>query len=202
MTSIFYKGSHLWAFIAPLILMLSNFAHAASDYCGTLPGPGFDQPPNRARTGRYENPTYGYAVEIPPNLTGYASAAGPERGFGIVLSWSPRAYLHVDAAYDMYFDIDATHVHRSDLVGMRLHDTVIDDHTESSLLAKRRGGRYRTRVQCGADSKVYVHDSVIVFVNREIYRLDLQTVEERYAADVEILNAMLRTWRWLKLPAR
>jgi hypothetical protein len=184
-----------------LMLMLSDLAHAVSDYCGSLPAPGFDQAPNQARTGRYENPIYGYSVRIPAHLTGYAAAAGPERGFGIVLSWSPRAYLRVDAAYDMYFDIDAAHVHRSDLVSMRLHDSVIEDLAESSSLAKRLGGRYRTRVQCGADSKIYIHEDVIVFVNREIYRLDLQTVEERYQADVDVLNTMLRTWQWLRLPA-
>jgi hypothetical protein len=32
--------------------------------------------------------------------------------------------------------------------------------------------------------------------NREIYRLNLQSVPERYAADAKVLNAMLRSWRW------
>jgi hypothetical protein len=124
------------------------------------------------------------------------SATGPERGFGIVLSWAPRAFLRVDAAYDAFFDINSQGVHRSDLSAIRLHDKVLEDEPSAYTLAQKQGGRYLTRVQCDNDSQIYVHDDVIVLVNREVYRLNLQTTPERYTADVQILNAMLRSWRW------
>jgi hypothetical protein len=181
---------------AGLGLIMSNPIFAHGEFCGTAPEAGFDQPPNQVRTGRYVNGLYGYSVAIPAPLNGYVSRSGTERGFGIVLSWTPRAYLHVDAAYDAFFDITATGVHRSDLSTIRLHDKVIDDQVAAYTLAQKPGGRFVTRVQCGEDPAVFVHDDVIVVVNREIYRLDLQTVPQRYDADVKVLNQMLRSWRW------
>lgn len=152
--------------------------------------------------GRYVNAQYGYSVVIPPNLTGYVSAQGPERGFAIVLSWNPRAVVRVEAAYDAFFDITAQGVHRSDLAGIRLHDAVIDDQSATLKLARKEGGRYLTRVRCGSDPQIYVHDTVIVMVNREIYRLGLQTLPERYDTDVKVINAMLQSWQWQLPQAR
>jgi hypothetical protein len=51
-------------------------------------------------------------------------------------------------------------------------------------------------VQCAGDPRIFIHDDVIVVRNREIYRVNLQSVPERYASDVKLLNLMLRSWRW------
>lgn len=178
-------------------------ALARAEFCGTLPPSGFDQPPAVAHTGRYSNPVYGYSVRIPAPLRAYTRTSGPERGFGIVLSWTPRGYLSIDAAYDAYYDISADGVHRRDINAMRLHDQVLGDQPSGYVLAHSAGGRYVTRVQCAPDPQIYIHDDVIVVRNREIYRLNLQSVPERYAADVRVLNAMLRSWRWqLPIPAK
>jgi hypothetical protein len=171
-------------------------AAARGEFCGTQPPAGFDQPPNQVHTGRYINLLYGYSVAIPAPLSGYARSEGPERGFGIVLSWVPRAYLSVDAAYDAYYDISADGVHRRDLNAIRLHDVVVTDQVASYSVGHAAGGRYVTRVQCAGDAQVYIHDDVIVVRNREIYRLNLQSLPERYAGDVKVLEAMLRSWRW------
>ena len=176
--------------------LLSNVGVAASRFCGAVPAAGFDQPPNRAHAGQYVNAVYGYSVNIPAAFSGYSASGAPERGFGILLSSSPRAFLRVDAAYDSFFDITAPGVHRSDLNAMRQHDSVIEDHAQDIVLAYKPGSRFLTRVRCGDDAHIFIHDDVIVMVNREIYRLDLQSVPERYAADVKALNAMLRSWRW------
>ena len=136
-------------------------------------------------------------MTIPQQLTAYTPAGGPARGFGIVLSWMPRAYLRVDAAYDVYYDITADGIHRRDLNAIRLHDDLLADQPASLNLDRTSGGRYLTRVQCAGDAHVYIHDDVIVVRNREIYRLDLQSLPERYASDVKVLDAMLRSWRWL-----
>lgn len=197
--------STIFSFVAltTLQLLLSNSAVAASgDACGKLPATGFDRPPNLPRTGRYVNTEYGYSVAIPAGLNGYVSAEGPERGFGIVLSWSPRAFIRVDAAYDAFFDITSQGVHRSDLTTIRLHDSVVDDQSATFSLAHKQGGRYVTRLRCGTDPQIFIHDQVIVMVNREIYRLELQTVPQRYDDDVKVINAMLQSWQWQRPAAR
>jgi hypothetical protein len=73
---------------------------------------------------------------------------------------------------------------------------MVSDQASSYSLARAAGGRYLTRVQCAGDAQIYIHEDVIVMRNREIYRLNLQSVPERYATDVKVLNAMLRSWRW------
>jgi hypothetical protein len=185
-----------WICAVACVLGAAGAANARGEFCGTQPAAGFDQPPNRTYTGRYLNQLYGYSVDIPAPLSGHAQSAGPERGFGIVLSWLPRAYLRVDAAYDAYYDISADGVHRRDLNTIRLRDQVLEDQAVSSSMSHTVGGRYVTRVQCAGDAQVYIHDDVIVVRNREIYRLNLQSVPERYDRDVRVLNAMLRSWRW------
>jgi hypothetical protein len=185
-----------WLCIIACSVGAAPTAGARGEFCGTQPAPGFDQPPNQARSGRYLNQVYGYSLDIPAPLSGYVQSSGPERGFGMVLSWTPRAYLSVDAAYDVYYDITADGVHRRDLNAMRLHDLVLEDQVASYSVAHAAGGRYVTRVQCAGDAQVYIHDAVIVVRNREIYRLNLQSVPERYASDIKVLDAMLRSWRW------
>jgi len=185
-----------WICIAACALGATGVADARGEFCGVVPPAGFDQPPNHAHTGHYLNQVYGYSVVIPASLSAYTQPGGPERGFGIVLSWTPRAYLSVDAAYDVYYDISAEGVHRRDINAIRLHDQVLGDQASNYSLARAEGGRYVTRVQCAGDAQIYIHDDVIVMRNREIYRLNLQSVPERYANDVKVLDAMLRSWRW------
>lgn len=185
-----------WLCIVACTLGAAATAAARGEFCGTQPPVGFDQPPNRAHSGHYLNQLYGYSLDIPRPLSAYAGSEGPERGFGIVLSWLPRVYLSVDAAYDVYYDITAEGVHRRDVNAIRLHDLVLGDQASRFSLAHAVGGRYVTRVQCAGDAQVYIHDDVIVVRNREIYRLNLQSVPERYAGDVKVLEAMLRSWRW------
>ncbi len=189
--------SSIWSCIAAGVLgCFAGAADARGEFCGVVPAPGFDQPPNQAHSGSYLNRVYGYSVAIPAGLRAYTPAGGPGRGFGIVLSWSPRAYLSVDAAYDAYYDITAEGVHRRDINAMRLHDTVLNDHASPFSLARVAGGRYVTRVQCAGDPRIYIHDDVIVMRNREIYRVHLQSVPERYASDASRLEALLHSWRW------
>jgi hypothetical protein len=166
-------------------------------YCGQLPPAGADRPPNIGYAGSYLNRTYGYAVTIPSGLTGYNDAHAAPRGFGIVLSRQPPAFLHVDAAYDVLYDITAAGVHLRDRFGVRLFDTLLQESGEDYSLAGVSGGRYRMTVRCAANPQTYLFDSVIVVRDREIYRVDLQSVPQRYRADEDVMDAMLRTWRWV-----
>jgi hypothetical protein len=164
-------------------------------YCGGRPAQGFDQPPNQAHSGAYLNKIYGYSLTIPAGLTAFTGSNGPERGFVIGLSAMPRAFLSVDASYDVFYDITAQGVHRRDLNAIRLNDTVLLDQSVPAALAQAPGGRYLMRVQCRGEMPT-LHAQVIVVRNREIYRLDLQTTPERYPKDLRQFEALLKSWRW------
>jgi hypothetical protein len=168
------------------------------EFCGLAPPPGFEQAPNRAHTGRYVNATYGYSVRIPAPLVAFTSPSGPERGFGIVLSWTPRAFLRVDASYDVFYDITASGVHRSDLNAIRVRDTLVSDEAAIGTLDGTPGGRFRFELRCGTDPARLVIENVLVVRRREVYRLQLQTTPERYPQDRRALERMARSWRWLR----
>src|SRR3989442_11999756 len=69
--------------------------------CGDFPAPGFDAPEMRHFTGQYSNPNFGFAVRIPKGITGHdLPAPAPHHGFGVVLSWEPRAYMDFDGSYN------------------------------------------------------------------------------------------------------
>lgn len=172
-------------------------AQRANSYCAAIPAPDFERAPNIAHRGRYVNATYGYAVTIPPGLTAYTSANAAPRGFGIVLSVKPTARLRVDAGYDALYDITAAGVHLRDRMNVRLFDTLLQDRSESVSLAGVAGGRYQMTVRCAGSSRIYRYDEVIVVRDREIYRLDLQSVPDRFAADDRVLEAMLRSFSWV-----
>jgi hypothetical protein len=164
-------------------------------YCGNTAPLAASAPSTQPHTGRYINRTYGYSLTIPDGLTALTSPVGPERGFVIDLSSTPRAYLRVDASYDAFYDITAEGVHRRDLNAVRLDDAVLGDQSAPAALAQVAGGRYLTRIQCRGEAPA-LHAQIIVLRNREIYRLDLQSTPERYEVDVRQLEALLKSWRW------
>lgn len=184
-------------------ILLSAPARAQSreDYCGDEPLRTLEQPGRQPRTGRYVNSIYGYSVGIPAPLQAFTGASGPERGFIIALSREPRAYLRVDASYDVFYDITADGVHRRDLNTIRLHDTLLGDVSGDVALAREPGRRFVLRMQCRGGNDVLVHEEIIAVRNREIYRLDLQTTPGRFDADERQLNALVKSWRWETLHA-
>ena len=172
-------------------------AQLLNPHCRNVPPPDFERAPNRALMGQFDNAPYGYAVTIPRGMTAYTSPQDPVQGFGIVLSWEPRVYLQVNASYDVFFDITAAAVHRRDAQGLRLHDTLLEEQATPDTLGGEPAERDRMRFQCPGDPQVYLHDGYIVLRNREIYRLELQTVPARYAQDEALMNAIQGSWHWL-----
>lgn len=193
------KCSVAFAAVALCLQAPAALAQNREDFCGAGAPRGFEARAENARTGRYVNSVYGFSLDVPAQLVGYTSARGPDRGFVIELSQSPRAYLRVEAAYDAFYDIDAAGVHRRDLNSVRLHDAVLSDQGSQISLAGERGGRYLTRMQCRGESDAGIHDAVLVVRHREIYRIDLHTVPARYARDRRQLEVMIRSWRWESL---
>jgi len=166
--------------------------------CSGWPNKGFDRVPNIARAGAVLNAPYGYALVVPAGLRAY-SAPDAQGSLGILLSAKPRAYLRVQALYDSYYDITAANVHRRDAGGVRLHDRLLGDTAAGWSLDGTAGGRYRMLLQCPGDPQTFIHDDVIVMRGREIYRVDLQTTPVRAAADTRLMDALLRSWRWLPI---
>jgi hypothetical protein len=187
----------LW--LVGTILVLGTAPLAAqtrSDYCGANVSPSAASAPVRA--GRYLNSTFGFSLTIPDGLSANGDGRTPERGLIIALSQNPRATLSVDAAYDIFYDITAEGVHRRDINTIRLHDALLDDRTKPAALDRAAGGRYTLQFQCRGDAMPLVHEEAIVVRNREIYRVDLQSTPERYAADLRVFNALLKSWHWEK----
>src|SRR5579872_2004746 len=102
-------------------------AQSRDDYCGAGLPRMLAQSVDRTRTGRYVNTVYGYSVAIPAGLQAFVAPGGPERGFSILLSTEPLAFVRVDASYDVFYDITPAGVHQRDLNAIRLHDTVLQD---------------------------------------------------------------------------
>ena len=182
----------------PRVLEAHALRHRIDPYCGGWPPAGFGHPPEVAHTGTVVNARYGYAVEVPAGLTAF-TAPDQLGGLGIVLSWTPRTFLRVQALYDVFFDISAGNVHLRDVGAIRLHDRLLGSASTPWSLDGTPGGRYRMQLQCPGHPQIYVRDDVIVVRNREIYRLDLQSVPSRYAADAQLFEQMLRTWRWVPI---
>jgi hypothetical protein len=172
-------------------------AQTREEFCARTPAAGFDRPPNPAYTGRYLNPTYGYGVRIPAPLVAHASVAGPERGFGIVLSWTPRAFLRVDASYDVFYDLTADGVHRSDLNAIRVHDALVADDAARAELDGVPGGHFRFQLLCLGDQTRYLIENILVIRRREVYRIQLQTTPERFERDHPVFEQLAHSWRWL-----
>ncbi|MGA2563966.1 MAG: hypothetical protein ABSF96_10435 [Steroidobacteraceae bacterium] len=170
-------------------------------YCGPGVPAGFDQLPPHARTGLYVNATYGYSLTIPAGLTAYTDQSGPERDLFMMLSQSAGSTLTVSAAYDIFYDITAQGVHRRDINAIRMHDALLNDRAEDVALADVAGGRYVLLLQCRGEAQPVVHEELIVLRNREIYRLDLRSSPQQYQSDRRVLDAILRSWRWVRSPA-
>ena len=183
-----------WSLVA--FISAPTRAQSRDDYCGDRWPQVFDQSPDRARSGRYVNSTYGYSVLIPVGLQGFTRGSGAERGLFIALSAQPRSYLSLDASYDVFYDITAEGVHQRDLNTIRLHDTVSVDESRQVQLAGQAGRRFVMRFECRGASDSRVHEEIIAVRNREIYRLDLQTTPDRFERDDRQLLALLRSWRW------
>jgi len=175
-------------------------AQLLNPHCRNVPAPDFERAPNRALVGQFDDAAYGYAVTIPSGLTAHTAPGELTAGFGIVLSWQPRVYLQVSAAYDVFYDLTAAAVHRRDVQGLHLHDTLLEEQATQTTLDGAPAELDRMRFQCPGDAQIYLHEGFIVLRNREIYRLELQTVPQRSAQDEALLDTMQRSWHWVAVP--
>lgn len=185
-----------WSLIAIAAISAPCGAQTRDDYCGADLPRALTQSVDQARSGRYVNQTYGYSVGIPSGMQAFVLPGGPARGFWVLLSTGPLAFVRVDASYDVFYDITPTAVHQRDLNAIRLHDVVLADSSLDAALSNEPARRSRMQLRCAVGGTLRAHEEVIALRRREIYRLDLQTTPERLAADSRVLDALVRSWRW------
>ena len=171
-------------------------AQSREDYCAERLPFERAQPASSSPGTRYVNAAYGYSVGIPAGQSVLTRGEGPERGFFLALTETPRGYLRVDAAYDVFYGITPDGVHRRDLNAIRLHDAVLGEESEAAQLAGEPALRSVVRLRCRGSLATVVHETLIAVRRREIYRLDLQSTAERFPTDERLLESLWRSWRW------
>ena len=186
-------------------LFHSDALAATNASCGDFPAPGFDAPDMARFVGEYTNPNYGFSVHIPDGLVGHSSPAPmPQHGFGVILSWEPRAYIFFDGSYTIETDASATpsvdQVQAQALGWLRGESariiSVHQTHTRLGSLPARRHVVYRS---CENRSDVFVVDEVIALRGGITFTAALLSVRQRYSNDRRIFERFLRTWRLAKI---
>lgn len=175
---------------------------AAGGSCGNFPAPGFDGPDMSRHSGRYWNPNYGYGVTIPPGSTGHSDAPpSPHHGFGIVLSRSPRAYIHFDGSYNVFEAKTPLNLAEQQLEWIKKDaQRVLSIRRTETKLGSLRALRQVTRYECPDLNGVFVTDEILALDRRitVYYTAQLLATESRYAQDKLVLDRMLATWRTSK----
>jgi hypothetical protein len=178
------------------LLLHATLAIAAPENCGRFPAPGFDGPDMDRHTGNYANPTYRYSVRIPDGLAGFsAPPPAPHHGFGVVLSWEPRAYIYFDGSYNALDDQD------SDEVANRHLQWLGNDAEKIIAVRKQKvrfkgapASRYVARIACKGLPGEFVEDMRFVLRDGIVYSAGLLTTADRYRRDSAIFESMLRSW--------
>ena len=180
-----------------VFLLLATTPTGTDDYCGNFPEPGFDDPAMSRFVRWYSNPTYHFSVRVPKGLVGHSSPPPlPQHGFGIVLSWTPRAYIYFDGSYNAADEGNTTEIASTRLRWLRDSSLKIlstqRQHTHLGPLSARR---FVARHTCPKVRGVFVEDTTIALSRGIIYTVSLLTTDERYQRDRRIMNEMLKTWR-------
>ena len=169
----------------------------ATEPCGRFPSPGLEG--LQRVKGRYSNAQYFYSVDVPAELAAYTEPAPqPDHGFGIVLSWEPRAYLDVDAMYDTLEWKTAAVAANQSLAWTRESSTQVLSHARApARLGALRALRQVVRHRCAGLGDVYVDDDVIAVDAKEgvVYKVALTTTQARYRQDKAVMDRVLATWR-------
>ena len=137
---------------------------AAATPCGRFPAhEGYGDADMPRVDGFYGNGDYSYSVNVPSGLTAYGAAApAPNHGVGIVLSWEQRAYVFVDATYDVLDWATPREAARWELASTREDSTrVLSVRRTSARLGTLRALRQVVRHRCAGRPEVYVDDAVI-----------------------------------------
>lgn len=154
--------------------------------------------------GRYRNVQYAYAATIPGGWVGHGPPSpAPEHGFGVVLSWTARAYLYADGSYEVMDDKTVEEAAARQLGYTRQEAS----RMRSARAVKARLGplkavRQIARYECQGLKDIYVTDEFVALSGDGgvVYKISLSTVEKRYRKDRQVLEEMARSFAVLPQP--
>lgn len=178
-----------------LVLAFSIFTGDVN--CGNFPPKGFDGPDMAKFTGTYSNFVYGYSVKVPRGLVGHNTPApSPQHGYGIVLSWEPRAYIFVDGSYNSSEAKNANEIEETYLKFLQEESAeVIKVEKSRSVLGPLSARRYVAKHTCKKLRGTFIEDMTIALHKGVVYSAGLLTTPDRYLRDKPVLEQMLKTWR-------
>lgn len=183
-----------------LALAVPLTAQAAS--CGRFPPRGFDDADAPRIEASYANEQYGYAVRLPAGLVGYGvPSPAPNHGFGIVLSWTPRAYLYVDGTYEVADDDTLAKQETTQREYMRQDaHRVLSTQSAKVQLGPLPALRLIARYECKGLRGLYITDEVVALSDdlSVVYKVALLTTVKRYRKDKTVFEKIFRSF---ELPA-
>ncbi|MDT5263321.1 MAG: hypothetical protein QOC61_2325 [Acidobacteriota bacterium] len=189
-------------------------APTATAKSGCAPGESETVDDDTRVEDRYYNYNYGFSVDLPAGMVGFASAPPrPAHGFGINLvnpkvGWVysegfPKSYLYVDASYNSAFLESLDAAVKTDLRYIAEEGQAV---TVLSRTKTRLGGLRAVRVVARyvKDGEATVSDALIAFRkdNGEdvVYTIALDTPQADYEKHRLVVNEMQKTFCLQPLP--
>ena len=137
-------------------------------------------------------------MQLPAGLVGHgAPSQSPDHGFGIVLSWTPRAYLYIDGSYEVLADDTLAKQEARHSAYMRSDAfRVLSTQTMKTQLGPLPAVRLVARYECEGLRGLYVTDEVVALSEdlSVVYKVALLTTTKRYRADKAVFDEMLRSF--------
>jgi len=166
--------------------------------CGRFPRPGFDDADQFRVEGRYANSQYGYAVSLPVGRVGHdAPPPASNHGFGIVLSWTPRASIYVAANYEVADDDTLAKQEASHRQFTRQDaHRVLSTKSMAAQLGALPAARLIARYECKGLRGLYITDEVVALSDDRsvVYTMALLTTVKRYRKDKAVFEEMVRSF--------
>jgi hypothetical protein len=165
--------------------------------CGQFPAPGFDGLDMSSFVGEYSNPNYLFAVTIPAGLVGHSSPPpSPQHGFGVVLSWEPRAYFWLDSSTNALEWPDEKHVLADHLEWKRGEaERILSVHQHRASFGIQPAHEQIIRYVCPNSHVERVEVTVISLRRGLVDTAGLLTTAERFKSDYRLFMSVVASWR-------
>jgi len=191
------KTRKIRAAIISLFILASIQICAASE-CGMFPDKGFDDPDMSAFKGTYTNPNYLYAVTIPKGLIGHSSPPpNPQHGFGIVLSWEPRAYIFFDSsANSLEYKTVEEAINEQIKYTKEKASKILSSNISNGALGKVTAKKLTVHYICQKDPTERIDIAILALRsgNSLVDSAELTTTAARLNEDLKIFEEMIKTW--------
>jgi hypothetical protein len=183
-----------------LILALAWASQAKAQDCD-FPPRGLNQGTPREYRGFYENKAYSYSVTIPDKFVGLDSP-NPfyQTGFGIILGVEPRSYILVDSQHNaLGFDRAADAASRFLTHLQKRGTTVQSSKITEQVLGELKAAELVANYTCSGSNERYTRVSIVAISpdKTKLYELTLFAHADRYEQDLNVLDALARSWKYL-----